>query len=69
MENKIYDESDLIISSLKLLSKLLTEHAKNNRKEIDRNKEFKIKSILSRVFYNENEYLLQSPEDYFELYD
>ena len=68
MKKKINDESELIISSKELLSKLLAEHANDNRKEIDLIKESKIKSILSRTFNNELDYLERNSEDYFELY-
>lgn len=68
MKKKINDESELIISSKDLLSKLLAEHAKDNRKEIDPIKESKIKSILSRTFNNELDYLERNSVDYFELY-
>ena len=68
MKKKIYDESKLLFMSKELLSKLLTEYAKDNRNEIDRIKESKIKSIISRVFDGENEYLFECPEDYFDMY-
>lgn len=68
MNKKINHEFELIISSKELLSKLLTEYAKDNRKEIDLIKESKIKSILCRTFNNDLDYLIRNTEDYFELY-
>ncbi len=65
---KIDIEAKNLTKYERLCIKLIESYANNNRQNIDVFEERQIKQLLSRMFQSEYEYLLNEPEDYFELY-
>jgi len=65
---KIDIEAKNLTKYERLCVKLIENYASKNRQNIDVFEERQIKQLLSRMFKNEYEYLLNEPEDYFELY-
>jgi len=65
---KIDIESKNLSKYERLCIKLIESYANKNRQSIDVFEERQIKQLLSRMFQSEYEYLLNEPEDYFELY-
>ena len=65
---KIDIEAKNLTKYEKLCVKLIGSYASKNRNNMDVFEERQIKQLLSRMFQSEYEYLLNEPEDYFELY-
>ena len=65
---KIDIEAKNLTKYERLCIKLIESYASKNRQNIDVFEERQIKQLLSRMFQNEYEYLLNEPEDYFDLY-
>tara|TARA_B100000674_G_C37230032_1_gene640949 strand:- start:188 stop:418 length:231 start_codon:yes stop_codon:yes gene_type:complete len=65
---KIDIEAKNLTKYERLCIKLIENYASKNRQNIDVFEERQIKKLLSRMFKSEYEYLLNEPEDYFELY-
>ncbi len=65
---KIDIEANNLNKYEKLCINLIEDYSHKNRINIDFFEERQIKQLLSRMFQNEYEYLLNEPEDYFELY-
>ncbi len=65
---KIDLEANKLDKYEKLCIKLIESFANKHRVKIDVFEERQIKQLLTRMFKSEHEYLLNEPEDYFELY-
>lgn len=67
-KNFIIEESEFLTDAERILLKLISDFAKNNRGRVDVFMDRRIKNLINRSFQSESEFLHKEPKDYYDYY-